>query len=52
MGLLKVAPLILPGTGSAEINESNVTRTKRLAKSAVVISSIEASLASRYIPTF
>jgi hypothetical protein len=43
MGLLKVAPLILPGTGSAEINESNVTRTKRLAKSAVVISSIEAS---------
>jgi hypothetical protein len=32
------------GIGSAEINETNVMRTKRLAKSAVVISFIEASL--------
>lgn len=30
--------------GSAEISETNVIRTKRLAKSAVVISFIEASL--------
>jgi hypothetical protein len=41
------------GIGSAEISETNVIRTKRLAKSAVVISFIEASLtASRYILTY
>jgi hypothetical protein len=32
------------GIGSAEISETNVIRTKRLAKSGVIISFIEASL--------
>jgi hypothetical protein len=41
---LSDAHLVPPGIGSAEINETNVMRTKRLAKSAVVISFIEASL--------
>jgi hypothetical protein len=42
-GLLKNVPLIPPGRGSAKINETKVTSTKKLAKSAVVISFIEAS---------
>ena len=40
-------PISCPsGTGSAEIRETNVISTKRLASSAVVTSFIEASLAS------
>ena len=42
--LLSDAHLGPSGLGSAEISETNVIRTKRLAKSAVVISFIEASL--------
>jgi len=42
--LLTDTHLVPSGIGSAEISETNVIRTKRLAKSAVVISFIEASL--------
>ena len=41
--LLSDTHLVPFGIGSAEISETNVIRTKRLAKSAVVISFIEAS---------
>jgi hypothetical protein len=41
--LLSDTHLVPSGIGSAEISETNVIRTKRLAKSAVVISFIEAS---------
>jgi hypothetical protein len=41
---LRDAQLVPPGIGSAEISETNDIRTKRLAKSAVTISFIEASL--------
>ena len=50
--LLSDAHLVPCGIGSAEISETNVIRTKRLAKSAVVIFFIEASSASRYIMTY
>jgi hypothetical protein len=43
-GLLRDTQLVPPGKGSAEISETNDMRTKRLAKSAVVISFIEAPL--------
>jgi len=43
-GLLSEAHRVPLGRGSAEINEASNIRTKRLARSAVVISFIEASL--------
>lgn len=42
--LLSDAHLVPSGKESAEISETNVIRTKRLPKSAVIISFIEASL--------
>jgi hypothetical protein len=43
-GLFREAQLVPCGKGSAEISETNDSRTKRQAKSTVVISFMEASL--------